>query len=173
MSENTTLERPQKLTDLQTRNDIINRLANNEPGTHIARSYDVDHSNISRIKKANEELIEQKKQELIQALPSVVQTVTKDIKANDKVSSKLHNSINELTVEQQIQLKKQLDRTNENILKVTGILQPQSFIKNQTNIQNNTNQTKISIEFQEYMDMKSNNRQVYDTKAVKVDSNDC
>lgn len=140
------LERPQKLTDLNTKTDIINRLANEEPGTHIARSYGVDRSRISQIKTANEELINKKKAELISKLPSVIETVTKDVKTNHNLSTSFSENIDNLTVAEKLQLKAQLDKTNVNILKIAGIFPSQALLNfNQYNQDNRTTNIEASI----------------------------
>lgn len=145
MNENSAvLERPQKLTDINTKNDIINRLANEEPGTHIARSYQVDRSRISQIKAANEVLIKEKKAELVSKLPTVVETVVKDLETNTNLSRHFNGNIDGLTTPEKLQLKTILDRTSVNILKIAGVIQPQALINYNLNQDNRTQTTVIS-----------------------------
>ncbi len=140
------LERPRKINGIKTKVDIVNRLANEETNTSIARTYQVNHSRISQIKKENQGLIDQKKAELISKLPSVIETVTKDVKTNHRLSDSFSDNLDSLTVAERLQLKAQLDKTSVNILKISGIFPSQALLNfNQYNQDNRSVNIEPSI----------------------------
>ncbi len=109
-----------KLANPCAKNDIINRLSTGESSNQIANDYNMSGQRIRQIKKENQKLIDQKKQELIQSLPKVVDIVKKDLDTNYKISSDLNDNYEKATTES-IALKNTLDKTNLNLLKITGI----------------------------------------------------
>ncbi len=109
-----------KLANPCAKNDIINRLSTGESSNQIANDYNMSGQRIRQIKKENQKLIDQKKQELIQSLPKVVDIVNKDLDTNYKISSDPNDNYKKATTES-IALKNTLDKTNLNLLKITGI----------------------------------------------------
>ncbi len=156
-----------KLNDYEKKNKVIHGLAIGKTQADIAKQVDVDRSQISRFASKDDvkKLVEEKKQEIIEELPSVVESVTKDINTNNRLSEDLSQNLENLTIEDKLDLKGKLDKTNLNVLKIAGIFPTQSnnFIRNQVNIQDTS--TTISPAFQEYMDLKSKYRQIYDPQG--------
>jgi hypothetical protein len=122
-----------KLANPCAKDDIINRLSRSESSNQIANDYNVSGQRIRQIKKENQKLIDQKKQELIQLLPKVVDIVKKDLDTNYKISSGLNDNYEKATTES-IALKNTLDKTNLNLLKIAGIIQPHTNLTNLGNI---------------------------------------
>ncbi len=118
-----------KLANPCAKDDIINRLSKDESSNQIAKDYNVSGQRIRQIRKENQMLIETKKQELIQSLPKVVDIVKKDLDTNYKISSDLNDNYGKATTES-IALKNILDKTNLNLLKITGIFPPHMNLLN-------------------------------------------
>ena len=104
------LDKEQLLNDISTK-----------PGIEVANKYNVTNSRISQIKKANQSIIDQKKQEIIATLPTVVEIVANDVNTNKSVSKSLSNDINNLSTQDKLALKTILDKTTVNVLKIAGI----------------------------------------------------
>ncbi len=125
--------------------EILNRLAVNEPHRSIARDFNVSHPRITQINKENKEVIDQKKQELIKQLPNIVDSVKADIETNNRLSK--HISLDFTSVDSNlIALKNTLDKTNVNILKIAGIFPSQALLNfNQYNQDNRQVNVEPSI----------------------------
>lgn len=162
MVDTALLDNPKLDKSLARTNDIVNRIAAGENQTLIAKDHKLSEQRISQIKKQNEAIVEAKKQELIAKLPTVVDTVTEDIDTNKELSTELKHNLHKLDINQKLQLKNQLDKTNANVLKSVGIYQSQSALVNIQNIHNEQTNTLIVPEYQEYLAMKAQNRQVID-----------
>ncbi len=165
------LERPKEQLKTHQREEILNSLTKEIPQRQIAHQYDTSQTTISRINRESKEIIDQRKQELLSQLPSVVESVTKDIKTNGRLSTDFNDNIDSLTVAEKLQLKAQLDKTSVNILKISGIFPSQALLNiNQYNQDNRSINIEPSI-----MDLFScgfsDSMQVVDMNEVS-DSND-
>ncbi len=80
-----------KLANPCTKKEIINRLATNESSNQIAKDYDVSGQRIRQIRKENQELIEQKAQELLKNLPNIVETAKHYIDISKRISKIIAN----------------------------------------------------------------------------------
>ncbi len=144
-----------KLNDYEKKNKVIHGLAIGKTQADIAKQVDVDRSQISRFasKDENKKLIEEAKEKLIEVVPDAVQNV-KDLVEEMPTLAK-----------DDIDNRKLSYKASQDTLKATGLFPTQSnnFIKNQVNIQDNS--TTISPAFQEYMDLKSKYRQIYDPQG--------
>ncbi len=141
-----------KLNELSIRKEVAHQLAIGKTQTEIGEQVGVDRSQISRFpnKDENKKLIEEAKENLVEVVPSAVQNV-KDLVEEMPTLAK-----------DDIDNRKLSYKASQDTLKATGLFPTQSnnFIRNQVNIQDNS--TTISPAFQEYMDYKSKNRQIYD-----------
>ena len=139
------IERP-NLKNPYHKEQILNKIVASEPYRSIAKDYGISHARISQIKKDNQELINQKKAELISKLPSVIETVTKDVKTNHRLSDNFSDNLDSLTISEKLQLKAQLDKTNVNILKIASIFPSQALLNfNQYNQDNRSVNIEPSI----------------------------
>ena len=153
-----------KLADPCTKKDIVNRLSRNESSNQIAKDYDVSGQRIRQIKKENQELIEQKAQELLKNLPDIVETAEHDIKISKRISQNIanckdHELIDKLKeIKDILQFKQLTNKLSADILRTVGIFPAQSpslFIQNIYN--DNRTQTVITPEFQQFLDFKAMN----------------
>ncbi len=151
-----------KLNELSVRKEVAHELAIGKTQTDIAKQVDVDRSQISRFasKDKNKKLIEEAKENLIEVVPGAVRNV-KDLVEEMPTLAK-----------DDIDNRKLAYKASQDTLKATGLFPTQSnnYIKNQVNIQDNS--TTISPAFQEYMDLKSKYREIYDPeKDTESDDN--
>lgn len=148
MNENTVvLERPAStnpkiLTSPYAKEQLLNDIATKRV-TDVAKQYNVSHPRISQIKAENKILIDQKKAELLKLIPNVVETVRDDVNTNSRLSKHIALNFTAVTSEQ-IALKNSLDKTNVNLLKIAGVIQPQALINYNLNQDNRTQTTVIS-----------------------------
>ncbi len=126
----------------KAKDTLLNDIASKSNG-EVAQKYNLTTGRISQIKKANKHIIDQKQQELISLLPSVVDTVKHDVNTNNRLSKHIALDFKQATTEL-IALKNNLDKTNINLLKITGIIQPQSLISYNLSQDNRTQTTVIS-----------------------------
>jgi len=144
-----------KLNELPVRKEVAHLLAVGKTQTDIAKQAGVDQAQISRFasKDENKKLIEEAKENLIEVVPGAVQNV-KDLVEEMPTLAK-----------DDIDNRKLSYKASQDTLKATGLFPTQSnnYIKNQVNIQDNS--TTISPAFQEYMDLKSKYRQIYDPQG--------
>ena len=144
-----------KLNELPVRKEVAHQLAIGKTQTDIAKQAGVDQAQISRFasKDENKKLIEEAKENLIEVVPGAVQNV-KDLVEEMPTLAK-----------DDIDNRKLSYKASQDTLKATGLFPTQSnnYIKNQVNIQDNS--TTISPAFQEYMDLKSKYRQIYDPQG--------
>ena len=145
----------------QIKDDLVKQI----PQREIATKFGVTQGRIHQIKKANENEIELKQQEIMAELPSVIETIKNDIDTNNKLSQDINKDYKQITP-QQVSLKTVLDKNNVNVLKITRILDSNTIQYGDTNIQNNT---VVSPAFQSYIDYQSNNPDVVDTKGDTID----
>ncbi len=140
------LERPKEQLNTIQREEILNSLTKEIPQRQIASQYDTSQTTISRINRENKEVVDQRKQELLSQLPSVVESVTKDVQTNGKLSIDFSENIDNLTISEKLQLKAQLDKTNVNILKIAGIFPSNALLNfNQYNQDNRSINIEPSI----------------------------
>ncbi len=135
-----------ELKNPKTKEILLNDIAINK-GRDVAKKYNVTDGRISQIKKANKELIEAKKQELLSQLPTVVDTVKTDLNTNNRLSK--HIALDFTAANSDIvALKNSLDKTNLNILKIAGIIEPHKFnLISGKNIQINQNINPTIVKF--------------------------
>lgn len=133
---NEVIKRPNVLTDINTKNDIVDRLSKEETNSSIARSYNVTQGRISQIKSENQAVIDKKKQELILQLPNIVESVRTDIETNNRLSR--HISLDFTNINSDlISLKNTLDKTSLNVLKIASIFPTNALLNfNQYNQDN-------------------------------------
>ncbi len=144
MTNNATLEKSSnKVINSYSKEQIINDLVKEVPQTAIAKQNNISQPRIHQIKKANQAIIDQKKQELIALLPSVVDTVKNDVNTNNRLSKHIALDFTKTTTEQ-IALKNSLDKTNLNLLRITGISPSQALINYNLTQDNRTQTTVIS-----------------------------
>ena len=74
-----------KLANPCIKEEIISRLSIGESSNQIASDFNVSGQMIRQIKKENQQLIEQKTQELLQSLPDVVETTKRDLEGAKKI----------------------------------------------------------------------------------------
>ena len=116
-----------KINDLQTKTDIINRLARSETNVSIAKDYNVDHSSISKFKKKNQHTIDQEQAKLINLLPTATEIVKDELEANTTITKAIKD--NPFKVEQTtISLKAELNKTIKELWKATGIIKPHNVL---------------------------------------------
>ncbi len=132
-----------KLANPCVKEEIIGRLSIGEPSNTIAADFNVSGQRIRQIKKENQELIEQKTQELLQSLPDVVETTKMDIEVAKKISVEAKNDISTLTPEK-LQFKSQMSKVNADIYRAIGFYPSQSPALFIQNIYNDNRQSVIS-----------------------------
>ncbi len=142
--------------------DIINRLSTGESSNQIASDFNVSGQRIRQIKKANRQLIEQKTQELIATLPSIVELAEKDIQIGKDLADKLYmifTTREGLSKEEHrlttimTSYKSQVNKLCADILRAVGIFPSQSVSQMIQNIYNdNRVQTVISEKYQKFLD---------------------
>ncbi len=125
--------------------EIIDRLVMEEPQRSIAKSYGISQNRIHQINKANQPLIQQKKQEILETLPDVVHTVKTDVNTNKRLSQHIALDFRYVTPEL-VSLKSVLNKTNDTVLKIAshddkGILPSRTPLINLT--QDNRTQTTV------------------------------
>ncbi|MDR4506216.1 MAG: hypothetical protein MRK01_15700 [Candidatus Scalindua sp.] len=108
-----------KLANPCIKEEIIGRLSIGEPSNTIAADFNVSGQRIRQIKKENQQLIEQKTQELLQSLPDVVETTKIDIEVARKISLEAKEDFNSLTPEK-LQFKEQTNKINADLLQEMG-----------------------------------------------------
>ncbi len=121
-----------KLANPCIKEEIISRIATGEPSRTIAVDFNVSGQRIRQIKKENQELIEQKTQELLKSLPDIVETTKMDIETAKKISLEAKEDINSLTPEK-LQFKTLANKINADIYRAIGFFPSQSqglFIQN-------------------------------------------
>ncbi len=121
-----------KLANHCIKEEIISRIATGEPSRTIAADFNVSGQRIRQIKKENQELIEQKTQELLKSLPDIVETTKMDIETAKKISFEAKEDINSLTPEK-LQFKAHTNKVNSDIYRAIGFFPSQSqglFIQN-------------------------------------------
>ncbi|MDR4499254.1 MAG: hypothetical protein MRK02_15250 [Candidatus Scalindua sp.] len=141
-----------KLATICTKIDIINRLSTGESSNKIAKDYNVSGQRIRQIKKENQQLIEQKVQELLQFLPDVVETTKIDLEIAKKISLEGKKDLNTLTPEK-LQFKAQTNKISADIYRAIGFYPAQAqslFIQNIYN--DNRKQTVISERYMKFLD---------------------
>ena len=118
-----------KLNDLQTKTDIINRLATGETNVSIAKDYNVDHSSISLVKKKNQHIINQQQAELISLLPTATEIVKDELEANILLTKRIR--IDPYNVDPfKIALKSELNKTLRDLWKISGIYPSHNMLVN-------------------------------------------
>lgn len=135
--------------------EVINDLVKEVPQREIASKFGVTQGNISHIKKANEDKIEAKQQEIIDELPTIVETIKTDIDTNKKISSDLNKDYESAT-SRTINLKSNLDKTNVNVLKIARILDTNTI---QFGDDNSQHVTVISASYQKFIDFQNDRSQ--------------
>ncbi len=147
-----TIQRPNVLTNINTKSDIINRLSTEETNSSIARSYNVTQGRISQIKSENQALIEQKKSELIKLLPDIVEVSRQDIQDSKEVSRTLRTEINshdenvQRAVTNKLKFKALTQKLSQDILKIASIFPTSALLNfNQFNQDNRSVNIEPSI----------------------------
>ncbi len=166
------LEKPiQNITRYQ-KEEILTSLVKEIPQRTIASQHSISQPRISKINQENKEIITQRKQELLSQLPSVVESVTKDVQTNGKLSIDFSENIDNLTIGEKLQLKAQLDKTNVNILKIAGIFPSNALLNfnqfNQDNRQINIEPSIMKL-FSSSPGGFSDNMEVVDMEEVSDD----
>ncbi len=143
-----------KLNELSVKKEVAHLFAVGKTQTEIGKQVGVSQQAISAHAKKEEskKLIEEAQENLIEVVPGAVQNVKTLVEEMPTLPK------------DDIDNRKLSYKASQDTLKATGLFPTQSnnYIKNQINIQDNS--TTISVEFQEYLDMKSKNRQVIDTQ---------
>ncbi len=156
-----------KLANPCTKMEIINRLATNESSNQIAKDYDVSGQRIRQIRKENQELIEQKAQELLKNLHNIIETAKHDINISKRISKiiancKDHELIDKLKEVKDILGFKQLtNKLSADILRAFGILPANTMgvvIQNIYGDDNSQNITVISPSYQKFLDFQADNK---------------
>ena len=153
------------LSNTTSRESILNDIASKSNGD-VAKKYNLTTSRISQIKKANQEIIEQKRQELISTLPSVIDTVKTDINTNQRLSKHIALDFTKISTEH-IALKNNLDKTNLNLLKAVDIFPSNTMVR--IGDDNSQHLTVISPAFQQFLDFQNDNPKVVDTQGDNID----
>ena len=146
------IKRPNVLTGINIKNDIINRLSTEETNSSIARSYNVTQGRISQIKSENQALIDQKKSELINLLPDIVEVSRQDIQDSKEVSRTLRTEINshdenvQRAVTNKLKFKALTQKLSQDILKIASIFPTSALLNfNQFNQDNRSVNIEPSI----------------------------
>ncbi len=164
-----------KLANPCTKTEIINRLATNESSNQIAKDYDVSGQRIRQIRKENQELIEQKAQELLKNLPNIVETAKHDIDISKRISKIIANCKDDELIDKLKEVKdilgfKQLtNKLSADILRAFGIFPAQSPSLVIQNIYGDDNSQNITISpsYQAFLDFQSN---YVNNKALDTDN---
>ncbi len=168
-----------KLADPCAKEEIINRLAINESSNQIAKDYDVSGQRIRQIKKENQELIEQKAQELLKNVPDIVETAKNDVDISKRISKIIANCKDDELIDKLKEVKdilgfKQLtNKLSADILRAFGIFPAQSPSLVIQNIygDDNSQHITISASYQAFLDWQAEHAKPIDMPE-DVDSND-
>lgn len=153
------------LSNPKTKEAVLNDIATKSNGD-CSRKYNLTSGRISQIKRENQDIIEQKRQELIATLPSVIDTVKTDISTNQRLSKHIALDFTQTTTEQ-IALKNNLDKTNLNLLKAVDIFPSNTMVR--IGDDNSQHLTVISPAFQQFLDFQTDNPKVVDTQGDNID----
>lgn len=95
---NTPLSTQPKIVKPCQREEILNRLAMNEPHRSIAKDFDVSQQRISQINKKDREVIESIAQKIVEDnLPDVYETTRADVKTTKRIALKANQDIESVT----------------------------------------------------------------------------
>ncbi len=167
-----------KLANPCTKTEIINRLATNESSNQIAKDYDVSGQRIRQIRKENQELIEQKAQELLKNLPNIVETAKHDIDISKRISKIIANCKDDELIDKLKEVKdilgfKQLtNKLSADILRAFGIFPAQSPSLVIQNIYGDDNSQNITISpsYQKFIDFQVGQRQIEGKDTQHIDA---
>ncbi len=166
---------PKPITSYR-KEQILDSLVKEIPQRTIASQHSISQPRISKINQENREVITQRKQELLSQLPNVVESVTKDVETNGKLSIDFSKNIDNLTIGEKLQLKAQLDKTNVNILKIAGIFPSNALLNfnqfNQDNRQINIEPSIMKL-FSSSPGGFSDNMEAVDMEEVSDDDDRC
>lgn len=129
------------ITDIDTKNDIMCRLAKGETSTSIAADYDISSSAVRAFKQKYRDQITAEAEKYLQALPDITELTKQDIITAKKLSKYIadpKNNANDTALKELqdiLTFKSQIYKTTHEIMKSVGIhtSQAPSFVFNQFN----------------------------------------
>lgn len=139
------------ITDSDTKNDILCRLAKGETSTSIAADYDISSSAVRQFKQKYRDQIIEEAEKYLQTLPDITEMTKQDILTAKKLSKYISDPTNNTNdtalqeVEDILTFKSQLYKTTNEIMKSLGFhtSQSPSFIFQQFN---NNNTKSVVVE---------------------------
>lgn len=133
-----------KLASIDTKKEVIERLAAGQNSIEISDMMDIPSSTIREFRRRNREEIEKRAAELIEVLPDIIDDAKQKIRLNRKLTNYIENpekNSNDTALQKIpdiLQFQYQVSKIQDNVLKSVGILPSQSpsFIFNQINQDN-------------------------------------
>ena len=131
---------------------VINDLVKETSQYQIAKDYNISQPRVSQIKIENQALIDQKKSELINLLPDIVEVSRQDIQDSKDISKTLRTEINsydenvQRAVTNKLKLKALTQKLSQDILKIASIYPTNALLNfNQYNQDNRSINIEPSI----------------------------